>query len=126
MNITDAIKTFESQGHKTYPPSDVKKILEVVEEHGFSDFKITSQFITDVSDVLHIHPTMIVSGQTYADSTDRGPEPYKNWPHFFELSGMRDIGKSDKETIGTMQCPDFHNPFPVTSECECGWKPAKN
>ena len=126
MNINDAIKTFEGQGHKQYPPSDVKKILAAVEELGFSDFKITKLYITDLSNVLHIHPTMIVSGRSFDGSVDRGPEPYRAWPHFVDLDGMHDLGKSKKETIGAIQCPDFHNPFPVTSECECGWKPAKN
>ena len=65
MNINDAIKTFEGQGHKQYPPSDVKKILAAVEELGFSDFKITKLYITDLSNVLHIHPTMIVSGRSF-------------------------------------------------------------
>lgn len=24
--------------------------------------------------------------------------------------------------IPTTQCPELHNPFPVTGSCECGWK----
>ena len=125
MNINDAIKTFESQGHNKFSPADKKKIIAVVEEHGFSDFEVTSQFITDVSDALHIHSTMIVSGNPYAESFDRGPDPYPKYPHFYKLTGWTDQSHGANETVGTIGCPECHRPVPKTGECECGWKPAK-
>lgn len=41
------------------------------------------------------------------------------------LSSARASGSPTRKgsPIPTVQCPDFHTPFPVTGFCECGWKP---
>ena len=125
MNITEAIAAFEARGHRKFPTSDVNRITSVAAELGFTEFSVKEDFITDMGNVLHIHLTMIVSGIPYSGSTDRGPAPYPKYPHHLELEGWSDSSKSEAWTNKWITCPDNHNPFPITSECECGWKPAK-
>jgi hypothetical protein len=31
-------------------------------------------------------------------------------------------GPKSGASIPTTQCPELHNPFPITGSCECGWK----
>jgi hypothetical protein len=125
MNITEAIEAFETLRKKKYPNADVAKIIATAQELGLTDFVVHSKgsstekfdYIYDVQHILHIHPTMLVAGQPYADS--QAESKYDKFPHLFKLQGWIEDG----EEIGgvtTVLCPTNFTRVPVNTECACG------
>lgn len=127
MNITEAIEEFETLRKKKLPNADVAKIIATAQELGLTDFEVhlkgsnpkTPDYIYDVQHVLHIHPTMLVAGQPYTDSTDRGENPFPKFPHFFELQDWTEEDP-DKGSVATVLCPTNFTRVPVNTECACG------
>ena len=122
MNIEDAIAEFELEHHRKYSSKDRKKILEVVEELGITEFKLTKDHIAGVDGQIGIHSTMIVAGLPFAGSVDRGPTPYRARPHHFELDEWDGAiaGPYEKSGVAYVTCPVTTYQVPANSLCECG------
>lgn len=70
------------------------------------NFELSDDFVSDTDDLFHIHSTMIVAQQPFPGSVDRGPEPYKKWPHFRQLPNFSAAAaKSAVPVIKTSKCP---------------------
>jgi hypothetical protein len=72
--------------------TDKNKNISVVEELNLRKFEVryrnngaTPVFIQDTADVLHIHLIVLIAVKKYRGSINRGPKPYKKYPHFFPL-----------------------------------------
>ena len=92
MNIQRALTEFEQGRKKKLTQADRAKIISVVEELNLRTFEVryrnngaTPVFIRDTADILHIHSTMLVAHENFTSSRNRGPKPYKKYPHFFPL-----------------------------------------
>jgi hypothetical protein len=107
LNLDEALIAFGTTRNKEYPMSDISKMKAVIEELGLSEFEAKAKFIRDVGDILHIHPDMLVAGEAFSGSRDRGVDPYPNYPHFFQLSGWSNKGSKLMESPGTPKvlCP---------------------
>jgi hypothetical protein len=69
-------------------------------------FVVRTDYVTDVDDEFHIHPTMIVARSPFRGSIDRGPEPYKSFPHFVQLPNFENGQKTKaKPGVKTSTCP---------------------
>ena len=125
MNITEAIEEFETLRKKKYPNADVAKIIATAQELGLTDFEVhlkgpnskTPDYIYDVQHILHIHPTMLVAGQPYADS--QAESKYDKFPHLFKLQGWIE-GDEEIGGVATVLCPTNFTRVPVNTECACG------
>lgn len=125
MNLGDAITAFEVQRRGCFSKADRARIVATAGELGLSDFvvyvapsKNYPQFIRDVDDVLHVHPTMLVAGRSFRDSTDRGADPYPKYPHHLALAEWI----HEKGVSGRPVCPTCHLEVPLVGQCDhCGW-----
>jgi hypothetical protein len=92
--------------------SDKDTIRKAVSSTNSTQFFIKfGQFITDVEDIIHIHPTMIVSASEIPGSEYVGT--YPNWPYLIKLQNWKD--KSDSATSE-----------PVTKFCSLCLEPNSN
>ena len=87
MDIDAALRQF--RGEKSYGTADMAVIMEAVGALGVTDFLLHEDYVYDVSDIVHIHPTMIVASRPFPGSVDRGSLPYPDCPHFRPLSRWR-------------------------------------
>jgi len=128
MNLSDGIATFEDQGKGRFSKKDRALIVATADELGLVEFNLYvvpskkyPQFIRDVDDVLHVHPTMMVSGQPCSGSTDRGTHPYPKHPHHLALAGW----VFEKGKLGHPICPECNIEVPATGQCGyCEWNPS--
>lgn len=125
MKLVEAILGFEKQRKGSFSKSDRERIVAVAEELRLNDFglyivpsKKYPQFIRDVDDVLHVHPTMMVASRPFNGSTDRGVDPYPKYPHHCVLTEWI----FDKGKAGRPVCPGCHIEVRLEGTCEfCGW-----
>jgi len=123
MNINDAIQAFEASRAKKYTSVDRATIVAAAEELNLTEFTVASDFITDVGNSLHVHPTMIVAAHPFRDSADRGPDPYPKHRHFLELGSWIDTAKPTSKTAASLTalCPVAHMHVPPNRACDyCG------
>lgn len=123
LNLEQAVAAFGAICKKEYPASDISKMKAISQELGLTEFEAKAKFIRDVGDVLHIHPDMLVAGEPFNGSRDRGVDPYPNHPHFYQLSGWSNSGSKSLESKGIPKvlCPDWNMRVPPDKECGfCG------
>jgi hypothetical protein len=129
MTIDEAIQEFEALRNKKYLAKDLETIVKVVNDLEVKDFFIyappskVAEQIRDVTDYVHIHPTMIVARKPYVGSIDRGNDPFPHFPHYLGLEGWVDHTSRNqtKFDIQHVLCPTSFVHVPVGSECGyCG------
>lgn len=109
MNIEDAIHKFRD-AHPRLNFSDTPSILHAAEELGLgeAEFEITDDYIADSDlDLMHIHPTMIVSRQAFSGS--KPTSAYATYPHQKNLGGWTNsdnIGRTSSARQGRCNCND--------------------
>lgn len=84
MKLDEALLAFRA-GKPPFSKIAVEIIKKALGGLASSDFVVHSEYVSDIADQFHIHPTMIVSRQEFEGSTNRGTEPYKSYPHFLGL-----------------------------------------
>jgi hypothetical protein len=85
MNIIDAMDAFKASKTRKYSAVDRAIIEAVAGELELVQFRVEKDFITDVGDFLHVHPTMIVAAHPFKGAVDRGLDPYRRHRHFLAL-----------------------------------------
>jgi hypothetical protein len=122
MNLEEALKAFESTRTKKHSANERQKICEVVEELGISYFKVEKDHISGVGKEIGIHRTMIVAGERFHESTDRGPAPYPKRPHFYPFSTFSGTTSGQRVENGVIEvlCSSEFVWVPVGKECRCG------
>jgi len=111
MDLENAMKTLRLNQDPFFA-SDKDTIRKAVSSTNSTEFFIKfGQFITDVEDTIHIHPTMIVSANEIPGSELVGT--YPNWPYLIKLQNWKD--KSDSATSE-----------PVTKFCSLCLEPNSN
>lgn len=128
MNLDDAIAAFEKQRKGAFSKGDRARIVATAEELGLNEFDLYTvaskkypQFVRDFNDVLHIHPTMLVSARSFSGSINRGTDPYPKYPHHLALEEWT----SEKGPSGRPLCPACHIEIPLVGRCgHCDWNPS--
>jgi len=85
MNINEAMDAFRGSKTRKYSAADRATIEAVAGELELDEFRVKKDFITDVDDFLHVHPTMIVAAHPFKNAVDRGLDPYPKHRHFLAL-----------------------------------------
>jgi len=102
MDLENAMKTLRLNQDPFFA-SDKDTIRKAVASTNSTEFFIKfGQFITDVEDTIHIHPTMIVSADKIPGSEHVGT--YPNWPYLIKLQNWKDKSESASNEPVTKFC----------------------
>ena len=102
MDLENAMKTLRLNQDPFFA-SDKDTIRKAVASTNSTEFFIKfGQFITDVEDTIHIHPTMIVSVDKIPGSEHVGT--YPNWPYLIKLQNWKDKSESASNEPVTKFC----------------------
>ena len=105
MNLESALSEFR-KGLSPFSARATEMIRQALAQHTEKQFVVKADYVSDVDDVFHIHPTMIVARSAFHGSLDRGPEPYKSFPHFLQLPNFEYSQKAkSKSGVKTSTCP---------------------
>jgi hypothetical protein len=117
MNLESALQEFR-EGLPPFSASAIAMIRDALGANVDREFLVKRDYVMDVDDVFHIHPTMIVARSPFPKSIDRGPEPYKSFPHFLQLPNFSPTQQSlSKPGIKTSTCPKTHLIQPAHVVC---------
>jgi hypothetical protein len=105
MNLESALSEFR-KGLSSFSARATEMIRLALAQNTEKQFEVKADYVSDVDDVFHIHPTMIVARSAFHGSLDRGPEPYKSFPHFLQLPSFEYSQKAkSKSGVKTSTCP---------------------
>jgi hypothetical protein len=130
MNLEEAIEKFQAKRKGRFSPDDKQLIVATAGELNLSNFEIKqrldvktkngdpySVYIYDVEDIVHFHPTMIVSRTEFDGRDLERKSKYKPYPHFAELSNWIIDEKNDD-----LICPECFLVIPLVGICgSCGF-----
>ena len=125
MTIDEALREFEELRKKKYSPKDIGTICKVVKDLGVDQFFIyappskDAEQVRDVTDCVHIHPTMIVARRSFVGSIDHEDGPYPKFHFRIELEGWVDHnrGNQTKFDIQHVLCPTSFVQVPAGITC---------
>jgi hypothetical protein len=105
MNLESALQEFR-KGLSPFSASAIDMIRDALGAHITREFLVKRDYVMDGDDDFHIHPTMIVARSPFPNSYDRGPDPYKSFPHFLQLPNFSPAQQAPaKPGIKTSTCP---------------------
>ena len=117
MTLVEALRVFR-EGKQAFPQGTLNLILRALGSSAAKDFLVNEDFVADLDDNFHIHPTMIVSRSEFPGSINRGPEPYAAYPHFLALPQFaHNSVRSKSSDIATTVCPVTYARQPAHVVC---------
>ena len=126
VNLQEAIELFEGDRRGKFSQDDLAAIREVVEEFGLCEFQMSTSpskkyrmYFRDSADLVHVHPTMILSRKHFSSARDQ-PSKFEYFPFQRDLENW--IHK--KGNSGRPLCLDCGIELPVVLRCDyCGYSP---
>jgi hypothetical protein len=132
MNIKEVIAQFENEHKGKYSTEDYELITDAVQSLGLRDFIIKyrndvknsdgthySIFFYDESNLIHVHPTMIVAKCEFRGFQPERKSKYSTYPYMVELSNWT----TQKDARRPM-CPHCFEEIPLVGQCgRCGFDP---
>ena len=132
MNIKEVITQFENEHKGKYSKEDSELITAAVHSLGLTDFSIKyrndvknsdgshySVYFYDESNLVHVHPTMIVAKCEFDGFEPGRKSMYKPFPFMAELSNWTS-GKDARRPI----CPRCFIEIPLVGQCGiCSFDP---
>ena len=132
MNIKEVIAQFENEHKGKYSKKDYELITAAVSSLGLTDFSVKyrndvknsdgshySPYFYDESNLVHVHPKMIVAKHEFDGFEPGRKSKYKPYPHMAELSNWT----SDKGA-GRPICPECFIEIPLVGQCGiCSFDP---
>lgn len=132
MNINEVISQFEIEHKGKYSTEDYELITAVVRDLGLTNFLIKyrndvknsdgshySVYFYDESNIIHVHPTMIVAKCEFEGFQPAVASRYASYPCMAKLSNWT----TQKETRRPI-CPLCFIEIPLVGHCgSCGFDP---
>ena len=125
MNIEEVIAQFESEHKGKYSIEDRERILTAVRDLGLTEFSIRyrkdvknadgnpySVYFYDKSNIIHVHPTMIVSKREFEGFEAGIRSEYSSFPHMAKLSNW-----ISQKAAKRPQCPKCFLEIPLVGKC---------
>ena len=130
MILDDVISQFEAEHKGKYSKDDRELIVAAARSLGLVDFSIRyrnevkttdgthySVYFRDVADIMHVHPTMIVSRHEFEGFQVGTKSRYSRFPFMTRLSNW-----SSKDGTGRPVCPRCFLQIPLIGLCgTCGF-----
>lgn len=132
MNIEEVISQFETEHQGKYSKEDYELITTAMRNLDLVDFSIKyrndlrtsdgshySIYFHDKSNLIHVHPTMIVAKQEFEGFQVGRKSKYLTYPYMVELSKWN----SEKGACRPI-CPACFIEIPLVGQCGmCGFDP---
>jgi hypothetical protein len=132
MNIKEVIAQFEKEHKGKYSTEDYELITSAVQSLGLTDFSIKyrkdlkkpdgsyySPYFFDESNLIHVHPTMIVARCEFRGFQAERKSKYSLYPYMVELSNW-----STQKDARRPMCPHCFEEIPLVGQCgRCGFDP---
>jgi hypothetical protein len=125
MNIKEVIAQFENEHRGKFSKQDYELITAAMSGLGLTDFFIKyrndaknsdgthySIYFYDESNLIHVHPTMIVASCEFDGFQPGKKSKYPPYPHMVELSNWTS-GKDARRPI----CPCCFIEIPLVGQC---------
>jgi hypothetical protein len=132
MNIKEVIAQFENEHKGKFSKEDYELITTAMSSLGLTDFLIKyrndykasdgthySPYFYDESNLIHVHPTMIVAKCEFDGFEPGRKSKYKPYPHMVKLSNW-----TSEKDARRPNCPHCFIEIPLVGQCgRCGFDP---
>ena len=132
MNIKEVIAQFENEHKGKFSKEDYELITAAMSGLGLADFSIKyrndvknsdgshySPYFCDESNLVHVHPTMIVAKCEFDGFQPEIKSKYRAWPYMAKLSNW-----TSGKDAGRPICPHCFIEIPLIGQCGiCSFDP---